>query len=789
MKIGRRRFVGFMAGAAVGAAAGLPAGRGFDRILASADAPFFPLRGPESAAASVCTLCPAGCGVRARLIGDRVVKVDGNPLHPISRGRLCAKGQAALQVLHHPDRVRSPLRRVGPRGSIDSFRTASWEDALADVSGRLAALREQKRPEGLVLARGGDRTLDLRIARRFVDAFGSPNDICFERGDEAAAMALLLTQGVRGAPAIELQHADYVLSIGSELLDASSSPVYLTRAYGDFRQTRTAMRGKLVHVDPRLSITGSSADEWIAIRPGSHAVFALGVASAMIAEGLYDKEFVAARCTGFEERDGGDLRSLLAERYRLENVAAETGVSVSVILRVAREFAGSKRSIALGPRKGPLLPGTLFDHLAAHVLNALAGNIDEPGGVLISEEAPLGAWEDGPSASRAAGGPRPRLDAIGSDSLLASDPERLAEALLARRPYPADVLIVAGADPLFASAAPDRFAAALERVPCTVTFATVPTDTALHSDWILPEPHFLERWELHANSPAAPFPLVSLARPAMGQTAGEARAIGDVFLDLAKRSGLEGWFPGTDAESIARSEIDAVHDAHRGAILGTEFDEAWVRMMENAGWWAPGYKTADELWTRALESGGWWDPFYDHGDWDRVLRTDSSRFDFRPDLLRKLGDDHRPFVEDASPSLALALFEPLAIAGGTGAELPFLQTLADPGHPEQWGTWGEINPETARRIAVHDGDTLRVSTGEAAITVRAVVTDRVVPGVIAIALGFGKRGGGGRWAAGIGENPMRLLGREREAISSLPRFDASVQISVVAPGRERRART
>ncbi len=599
MKIGRRRFVGFMAGAAVGAAAGLPAGRGFDRILASADAPFFPPRGPENAAVSVCTLCPAGCGVRARLIGDRVVKVDGNPLHPISRGRLCAKGQAALQVLHHPDRVRSPLRRVGPRGSIDSFRAASWEDALADVSGRLAALREQKRPEGLVLARGGDRTLDLRIARRFVEAFGSPNDICFERGDDAAAMALLLTQGVRGAPALELQNADYVLSIGSELLDASSSPVYLTRAYGDFRQTRTAMRGKLVHVDPRLSITGSSADEWIAIRPGSHAVFALGVASCMIAEGLYDKEFVAERCIGFEERDGGDLRSLLAERYRLENVAAETGVSVSVILRVAREFAGSKRSIALGPRKGPLLPGALFDHLAAHVLNALAGNIDEPGGVLISEEAPLGAWGDEPSASRAAGGLRPRLDAIASDSLLESDPERLAEALLARRPYPADVLIVAGADPLFASAAPDRFAAALERVRMhrDVRHGAERHRAPLRLDsarGALPRAVGASR-ELSGGAVPAGQP----RPPRDDPPAGGARAVGDVFLDLAKRTGLDGWFPGTDAESIARSEIDALYDAHRGAIIGTEFDEAWVRMMEGAGWWAPGYRTADELWKRS----------------------------------------------------------------------------------------------------------------------------------------------------------------------------------------------
>ncbi|HEY0593714.1 MAG TPA: molybdopterin-dependent oxidoreductase [Thermoanaerobaculia bacterium] len=780
MKIGRRRFVGFVAGAAAGAVAGFPAGRELEAILASAESPFFPPRGPESAAASVCTLCPAGCGVRARRIGDRIVKLEGNPLHPISRGRLCVKGQAALQALNHPDRVRTPLRRVGPRGSIDAFRRATWDEALGDLSARLAALREQNRSEALVLARGGDRSLDLRIARRFVAAFGSPNDICFERGDDAAAMALLLTQGTRAVPAIDLRNADYVLSIGSELLDASPSPVYLTSAYGDFRQTRTATRGKLVHVDPRLSVTGSSADEWIPIRPGMHAIFALGVASCMVAEGLYDREFVAARSTGFEDEGGSGLAALLRDRYRLEDVAAETGVSVSVILRVAREFARSKRSIAVGPRKGPLLPGSLFDHLATHVLNALVGNIDEPGGVLLPEPAPLA------SLGRVPAPRRPRLDAVDAESLLQSDPERLAEALLSRRPYPADVLIVAGADPLFASAAPDRFAAALERVACTATFAGIPNDTALHSDWILPEAHFLERWELHANSPAAPFPVASLASPATTLPDGGARAIGEVFLDLAKRCGLDGAFPGDDCESIARAELDGIFDAHRGAIVGTEFDEAWVRMMETAGWWAPGYRTADELWARAADSGGWWDPFYDHGDWDRVLCAGSSRFDFRPDLLRDLGEEQRPFVEESSRSLALLLFEPLAVSGGSGAELPFLESLLDPGHPDRWGTWGEINPETARRLGVRSGDTIRVSTGEAAVAVRAMVTERVVPDLIAIPLGLGKRGGG-RWAARVGENPLRLVGREREAVSRLPRLEASVQISVVAIPERRRS--
>ena len=203
------------------------------------------------------------------------------------------------------------------------------------------------------------------------------------------------------------------------MLEASSSPVHMTRAYGQFRQGRTGRRGKLVQVEPRLSITASSADEWIPVRPGTEGVFALGVAGVLVSEGLYDREFVLERTPGSRTRraparPANGLRSLLARHYSLERVAAETGVSVDVILRIAREFAGARSGLAIGPRKGPLLPGQLFDHLAAHVLNALAGNVDGPGGVLVPEEAPLAAWPElPPDAIAKEGRGRPRLDAAG----------------------------------------------------------------------------------------------------------------------------------------------------------------------------------------------------------------------------------------------------------------------------------------------------------------------------------------------------------------------------------------
>ncbi len=734
MEIGRRRFIGLFGSAAAAAVVGVPAGRLFSDVLSSANQPLDPSRGPEDFVLSVCAACPGGCGLRARRIGNRVVNVMGNPLHPVSGGRLCPKGNAAVQALYHPDRVLHPLRRVGPRGSLASFKRDTWEHALEEIHARLKSVRDQRRPEAFVVVQSGNGA-DARLARRLLDAFGSPNTIQVDGGNEADALALFYTQGIHATPAYDLKSADYILSLGCEFLEAAPSPVFTTRAYGDFRQTRPARRGKFVHVDPRLSLTAVSADEWIPIRPGTHGAFALGVAAAIVSEGLYNREFVGELTSGFEDQ----LRPLLEQQFALESVSEQTGVNVNTILRVAREFAGS-RGVAMGPRKGPLLPGRLFDHLAAHVLNALAGNIDQPGGLLVPESAPLTMQLGAETNGRR----QPRLD--GRSAAAAADTEQLAEALRSGSPYRADVLMVVDADPLFTTAG-DRFRQALEHVPFVVSFATVPTDTALYSDWILPQAHFLERGDLHTSAAGVPFASATLAQRASAP-ATEVRPAGDVIIDIAHRLGLEESFPWADLDAYLRAEMDSLYAARRGAIMGTHFDEAWVRMMEGAGWWAPGYASADELWARSKEAGGWWDPFYDHGDWSRVLRTPSGRFEFRADLLRQTAENGTD-VSNAQGSLALLLFEPLSIAGGRGSELPFLQALLDPTQAYGWHTWGEIHPDTAREIGIRNGALIRLTSTQGSVDVTAQINEHVVKGAIAIPVGLGREGGG-RWAAGRG---------------------------------------
>jgi anaerobic selenocysteine-containing dehydrogenase len=795
MKFERRRFLGFAVGAAAGTAVGVPVHRTVADLMEAMNPPEYPPRGPEDFVLSVCSLCSGGCGVRARRVGSRVVKVDGNPLHPVSGGRLCPKGQASLQFLYHPDRIASPLRRTGPRGSLDSFEPATWDEAFEGIGERLRALRQEAKPQSLVSLRGPLPATSMKLVKRFLDAFGSPNDLSLLRGDQATSRALEMSQGIDAVPAYDLQSAEYVLSLGGALLEASSSPVHAMRAYGEFRQGRAGRRGKFVQVEPRLSITAASADEWIAVRPGSEGIFALGVASVLVSEGLYDRDFVRERTSGFEE-----LRAVLERRYSLETVAARTGVPVNTLLRVARELAASRGPMVVGPRQGPMLPGSLRDHLAAQYLNALLGNIDQPGGLLVAEEVPLPPWPELPADEVASNGrSQPRLDRVDADDAipgLRSNPERLAEAIRRRSPYPAEVAFLTSADPLFTSVSRDGFAEALERVPLVVSICSIPNDSALVADWILPEAHFLETWELDTTPPGVPYPVVSLASPAVDEPFGGAKSVGQIFLELARVVGgdVSAALPWTSVEDVIRSDVEHLYSVRRGAVMGTPFDQSWVLLMEGAGWWAPGYRSSDELWDRMQETGGWWDPYYDHSNWQRVLRTESGLHEFRADLLSTLSDQAdatNPNVaadtpeSEASAELALLLFEPLPIAGGVGSEVPFLQAILDPALEEAWETWVELNPETARSLEIEDRDRVQLETASGRIEARARITPRVVPGTAAVPIGLGRQSGG-RWSRGIGANPLRLLSPDTSPLGGLSSTGATrVTVTLLARGESR----
>src|SRR5437867_6436096 len=251
---------------------------------------------------SICPLCPAGCGLIVRIMdGDAELtrngetgvierglarKLEGNPAHPISQGKLCVRGQAAIQIAYHPDRIAQPLKRTGERGS-GQYSAVTWDDALSELLSKLDALALANDQEALAFLtrplQGQRRTL----LAQFLTRFGAPAPVEFEVFEERALrQANARSFGYDQLPTFDLARCRYVIAFGADFLGTWNSPVSQSVGYGEMRQGRPGLRAKLVQVETRMSQTGANANEWIPVRPGTEGVLALGMAHVIMRERL-----------------------------------------------------------------------------------------------------------------------------------------------------------------------------------------------------------------------------------------------------------------------------------------------------------------------------------------------------------------------------------------------------------------------------------------------------------------------------------------------------------------------
>src|ERR1700676_5204430 len=333
---------------------------------------------------SVCTLCAAGCGTLVRVMeGDAEVvrngriglvkmslakKLEGNPEHPINRGKLCARGHAALQVLYHPDRIANPLKRRGNQGSGE-FQEISWDDALGELTSHLAEVRSSGDAASLTFLTRPLRGQRRELIERFVKAFGAPPPIFYEPLDEAVLrQANLLSFGSAALPTFDLARADYLISFGADLLGTWNSPVSQSIGYGEMRQGRPGRRGKFVQVESRMSQAGANADEWIPCRPGMEGVLALGIAHVILADKLRSRDAhprAAALIAGW---------SAGLPDYDPDRVAKQTGVSAEAITRLAHEIAAAESSAVIIGGAPLAQTNGMFNALAADALEELVAS-------------------------------------------------------------------------------------------------------------------------------------------------------------------------------------------------------------------------------------------------------------------------------------------------------------------------------------------------------------------------------------------------------------------------------
>ena len=234
MKLSRRCFLSLVAGGAAGTALSpLPWKLTDDSSIWSQNWAWTPVPpdGEGTYSASTCTLCPGGCGISVRKIDERAIKIEGAEDHPLNDGGICMLGLSGLQLLYGPTRVQSPMKRVGNRGE-GKWKSITWDQAIAEVSAKLASIRKQGNPQSVACVAPSDVGTVAQLLQRLLSAYGSPNFMRMPSIEDAYEAALNLTQGAEGWAGVDVENADFVLSFGSAILDGYGSPVrmYTCRA-------------------------------------------------------------------------------------------------------------------------------------------------------------------------------------------------------------------------------------------------------------------------------------------------------------------------------------------------------------------------------------------------------------------------------------------------------------------------------------------------------------------------------------------------------------------------------
>jgi len=737
----------------------------------------------EKIVPGVCLLCSSGCGVLARVADGRVVKLEGSPMHPINLGALCPKGQAAPELLYNPDRLTSPMKRVGERGA-GQWEPITWDEAIRLVAQKLNDLRAAGHPERAVLMYGETRGQLRSFFERFFQSVGSPNTISRESLNIAAAkLGMYLTQGIDDLPAYDLENASLVLSFGASLLEAGRSPQRTVSGYSFMRRGR-ANRGKVVVVDPRQGVSGAKADEWIPIVPGADAALALGLAHVLIRAGLFDSDFTREYSFGFDDfvdeegRPHKGFKSFVLENYDPARVEQITGVPATTIARLAGEFAGHKPAIAILPGKGGLLNGSIngvYAAMAVHCLNALVGSIESPGGVMTQRYPYVPAWPDlPPDAVAEQGRAAERIDGAGTRFPLARHAyQAVADRVLAGEGYPVEALFLYDANPVYETPGGARFVKALEKIPFVISYASFVDETGQYADLVLPEPTFLERYQ-DDYIEGLGYPGVALRQPVIPPRH-DTLNVGDFVLRVAAAMGgpVASAFPWKTYEAVLQFRL-------------SEVGADWATLKELGVWMTPGYRFArrgSPLWVSEAVGA------------DRRNSPRDGRFDFfsrelhallsglSQEQLKALG------LSQTGDAISLPHYEPVTFAGeaseyplllnvitlislgpfSAAANLPTLQEISGMTVGETWDSWLEMNPETAEELGLKDKDPVWVESpfGKAQTKVRLVKALR--PDVVNLPYNQGHTAVG-RWAKGRGVNGLSLLNPATEPASGLAAF-------------------
>jgi len=496
--------------------------------------------------ATVCRECPAGCGMLVKTMEGRAIKVEGNPLHPVNQGKLCARGQASVQGLYNPDRITQPVKR-GTDGSLQSI---SWKDAEAVLATQISKFKGNGNRIAFVtplLTGSQDRLVEM-----WLKAVGGGPRLRYEAVSyESLREANRLAFGAAEIPYYDIERARLIFSFGADFLETWLSPVEFARQFASMRTYRDARIARFAYIGPRLSLTAANSDEWVAVQPGTEVFLALSMIQVILAEDL---------ATGLPQTETQDLHGCVAD-FTPESMGEKCGISADKIRVLARAFARARPSLAIADGKSSNGTDTC---IAINLLNYVVGNV-------------------GSTVRFGSNGAAGRVSSYEDFLKLIDEIERGEIA----------VLLLAGVNPLFSLPDAKRFQDALKKVSLIASFSSFPDETAAVSHLVLPDHTFLESWGDYEPREG----VRCLQQPAM-MPLYNTKSLGDVLLSVASQVGLQKTLPWENFYSYLRDEWQKIYREQKAQ---EDFETFWARALQKGGVFQPPPSRAVRLDTKAIK--------------------------------------------------------------------------------------------------------------------------------------------------------------------------------------------
>ncbi len=710
-EISRRKFLGLSLGVAAGTSilgkyALVPPSA--PTAEPSGASEYYPPTSFDREVYTMCEMCVWRCGVIAKVKDGKVVKLDGNPNHPHSRGMLCPRGQAGIATLYDPDRLKYPLIRKGARGEGKWVR-AGWDDALDYVASRMLEIKERYGPEAMIFS-----TTHNLIQTQFenlLKAYGSPNygtqrSLCFN----AMITSNLLTYGME-EPGRSYEGVRYIILTGRNLLDAISN------SESQDLVAAISRGAKLAVLDPRFTKTAAKADVWLPVKPGTDLAFYLGVLNVIVTEKLYDEAFVAENTVGFDEL------AVTVAQYSPEWAASKCEIPADTIRRVARDFAAAAPHAFAHPgwRTSNFI-NSFQTSRAVAILNALVGNWNQPGG-FFAAAGEGGGIELGSVPQP----PYPRVSAIRLDGVPWKYPlvplklgvfQEIRDNILTGKPYQAHGWFIYRQNPMNSLPERRKTIEAFSKMDFIVTTDISMNDTAWFSDVVLPEASYLERYDPLAVMGNTVF----IRQPAV-EPHGESKSGLWIFKELGKRLGLADFFQYEDEEDYIRQQI---------APLGISLEALKAK----------GFYTAPS------------DPAAE-GETAFTFNTPSGKIELASETLRKSGFPAVPVWDPPDPNAADEFY---LLSGKMAQHTQFATHNNQLLHERRPDNPMWIHPKPAARRGLKDGDEAWVESAGGRVKVTVHVTERIRADSVYMAPGFGhvSKGLTTAYGEGVSDSDLHL---------------------------------